>query len=334
MVLVTGSAGFIGFHVSLRLLKEGHTVHGIDNLNDYYDVSLKKARTRVLEEQGGYTFHKLDLANVSDTLDVFARAKPSLVVHLAAQAGVRHSLCNPRAYAESNLMGFLNLLEGCRTHAIRHLVYASSSSVYGLNAVLPFSVHQGTEHPVSFYAATKKANELMAHSYSHLFGLPTTGLRLFTVYGPWGRPDMALFAFTKAILGGLPLEIFGDGTMRRDYTYVDDVVESILLLARKPAVSNPTWDGARPDPASSSAPYRLYNIGNRSTVEVLRLIEVLEDCLGRKAVRKFASAQACEVQAAVADVSDLERDTGYLPTTSLEVGVRKFVEWYREYYRT
>jgi UDP-glucuronate 4-epimerase len=333
MILVTGSAGFVGFHVSLRLLKEGHEVHGLDNLNAYYDVTLKEERVRILEAQKGFTFHKVDLADTARAADAFAQAKPSLVLHFAAQAGVRHSLSNPRAYADSNLIGFLNVLEGCRAAKAGHLVYASSSSVYGLNTELPLSVHQATDHPVSFYAATKKANELMAHSYSHLYGLPTTGLRLFTVYGPWGRPDMALFAFTKAILAGKPIEIFGDGKMRRDYTYVDDVVEGILRLARKPAAPNPAWNGARPDPASSSAPYRLCNIGNRSTVEILRLIDVLEDCLGRKAVRKFVPAQACEVQATTADVSDLERETGYRPATTLEVGVRKFVDWYREYYR-
>jgi UDP-glucuronate 4-epimerase len=309
-------------------------VTGIDNLNDYYDVSLKKARTGILNADPGYTFHEVDLASTADTRSVFEQAKPSLVIHLAAQAGVRHSLSNPRAYADSNLIGFLNILEGCRAHSVKHLVFASSSSVYGLDTDLPFSVHQPTDHPVSFYAATKKANELMAHSYSHLYGIPATGLRLFTVYGPWGRPDMALFAFTKAILAGRPIEIFGDGRMRRDYTYVDDVVEGILRLANRPAASNPSWNGAKPDPASSSAPYRLYNIGNHSTIEVLRLIEVLEECLKRKAIRRFVAAQPCEVQAAVADASDLQRDTGYLPTTSLETGVGKFVEWYRDYYRT
>lgn len=334
MVLVTGSAGFLGFHVSLRLLREGHDVHGIDSINDYYDVGLKKARTGILEAQRGFTFHRTDLCDAAATAGVFARAKPALVVHLAAQAGVRHSLANPRAYADSNLIGFLNVLEGCRAHRPEHLLYASSSSVYGLDTALPFSAHQATDHPVSFYAATKKANELMAHSYSHLFGIPTTGVRLFTVYGPWGRPDMALFSFTRAILAGEPIEIFGDGSMRRDYTYVDDVVEAVLRLARRPAAPDPEWSGRSPDPASSAAPYRLYNIGNHSTTEVLRLIEVLEDCLKRKADRRFVAAQACEVQAAVADASDLERDTGYRPTTTLETGVARFVEWYRGYYRT
>jgi len=333
MILVTGSAGFIGFHVSLRLLKEGHSVHGIDNFNDYYDVSLKEARTQILESKKRFTLHRIDLSDAAATASVFERAKPSLVIHLAAQAGVRHSLSNPRAYADNNVIGFLNLLEGCRAHPPGHLVFASSSSVYGLNCDLPFSVHGPADHPVSLYAATKKANELMAHSYSHLFGIPTTGVRLFTAYGPWGRPDMALFAFTKAILGGKPIEIFGDGTMRRDYTYVDDVVEGILRLARRPAPPNPLWNGFKPDPASSSAPFRLYNIGNHSTIEILRLIEILEDCLKKKADRMFVAAQACEVQSAVADASDLERDTGYRPATPLETGVARFVEWYRDYYR-
>jgi UDP-glucuronate 4-epimerase len=333
MILVTGASGFVGFHLSQRLLKERHEVHGLDVLNDYYEVSLKEARTEILKGHKGYTFHKVDLADAAATKAVFDRVKPKLIVHLAAQAGVRHSLSNPRAYADSNVIGFLNVLENARTHAVRHLVYASSSSVYGLNTTLPFSVHQANDHPVSFYAATKKANELMAHSYSHLFGIPTTGLRLFTVYGPWGRPDMALFSFTRSILTGTPIEIFGDGRMRRDYTYVDDVVEAVHRLLWKPAAPNLEWNPGAPDPASSSAPYRLYNIGNRSTVEVLRLVEVLESCLGKKAVKRFVSAQACEVFAAIADTADLERDTEFTPTTSLETGVARFVEWYRQYFR-
>ncbi len=333
MILVTGAGGFIGFHLSMRLLDEGEQVHGIDNLNDYYDVGLKEARLRILGARKGFTFGKVDLADAGATQALFAAARPVVVVHLAAQAGVRHSLSNPRAYADSNLIGFLNVLEGARAHKVGHLVYASSSSVYGLNTTLPFSVRQANDHPVSFYAATKKANELMAHSYSHLFSLPTTGLRLFTVYGPWGRPDMALFSFTRSILEGKPIEIFGDGRMRRDYTYVDDVVEGIRRVMGRPPAADPAWDARNPNPATSSAPYRLYNIGNRSTIEVLRLIEVLEESLGRKAVRKFVPAQACEVAAAVADTTELERDTGYSPATSLEAGVAKFVAWYREYYR-
>jgi UDP-glucuronate 4-epimerase len=333
MILVTGSAGFVGFHLSLRLLKEGHLVHGLDNLNSYYDVSLKEARNRILQSQAGYTFHKVDLTAADAVMELFLREKPDYVLHFAAQAGVRHSLSNPRAYADSNLIGFLNVLEACRSLSVKHFIYASSSSVYGLDTALPFSIHQTTDHPASFYAATKKANELMAHSYSHLFGIPTTGLRLFTVYGPWGRPDMALFAFTKAILDGQAIEIFGDGRMRRDFTYVDDVVEGILRLLKKPPAVNASWDSTRPDPATSSAPYRLYNIGNRSTIEVLRLIEVLEECLHRKALRHFVPTYTCEIYASLADTSDLERETGYLPTTPLELGVPKFINWYREYYR-
>lgn len=332
-VLVTGSAGFIGFHVSQRLLREGHTVHGIDNLSDYYDVALKQARTEALKGQASFSFQRLDIADSAALLATFNKARPDAVIHLAAQAGVRHSLSNPRAYADSNVIGFLNVLEGCRAHGVRHLVYASSSSVYGLDAALPFSVHQSTDHPVSLYAATKKANEMMAHSYSHLFGLATTGLRLFTVYGPWGRPDMALFSFTKAILAGKPIEIFGDGSMRRDFTYIDDVVEAILRVAARPAAPDPSFDPARPDPATSSAPFRLYNIGNRSTVAVLHLIDVLENALGRRAVKHFVEAQACEVASTRADVVDLERDFAFQPTIPLETGVARFVDWYRSYYQ-
>ena len=333
MIVVTGASGFIGFHLSLRLLAEGHLVHGIDNLNDYYDVGLKQARTRILTAQKKFTFHRVDLSDAEATRATFESIGPKLVVHMAAQAGVRYSMTHPREYAESNLIGFLNVLECCRAQSVGHLVYASSSSIYGLNSTLPFSVHSANDHPVSFYAATKKANELMAHSYSHLYSIPTTGMRLFTVYGPWGRPDMALFSFTKSILSGLPNEIFGDGRMRRDYTFVDDVVEGIHRLLWKPAAPNPAWRADHPDPASSSAPYRIYNIGNRSTVEVLQLIEMLEACLKKTAVKKFVRAQACEVFAAIADTSDLERDTGFTPSTPLEIGVARFVEWYREYYQ-
>ena len=333
MILVTGSAGFIGFHLCRRLLIDGHVVHGVDSFNPYYDVSLKESRSAILRQEKNFTFHRLDLAEAGALSKALGGAKPGLVIHLAAQAGVRHSMTNPRAYADSNVVGFLNVLELCRDHSVGHFVYASSSSVYGLNSELPFSTHAPTEHPVSFYAATKKANELMAHSYSHLFGIPTTGLRLFTVYGPWGRPDMALFSFTKAILSGTPIQIFGDGRMRRDFTYIDDVVEGIVRLSQKPAAPNSSWDPSKPDPATSSAPYRLYNIGNRSTVEVLRLIEVLEDNLGKKAVRQFVAAQACEVQSAIADATDLETETGFRPSTTLEDGVGKFVDWYRGYYK-
>jgi UDP-glucuronate 4-epimerase len=333
MILVTGSAGFVGFHVCRRLISEGHSVAGIDNLNAYYDVGLKRARNAVLRESNAYAFHEADISDAAAMGTIFSKAEPSLVIHLAAQAGVRHSLTHPRDYAESNLMGFFNVLEACRASRAGHFIYASSSSVYGLNSVLPFTVHQTTEHPVSLYAASKKANELMAHSYSHLYGMPTTGLRLFTVYGPWGRPDMALFTFTRAILAGEPIRIFGDGHMRRDYTYVDDVVEGIIRLGKKPAAPNRSWNPKVPDPAASSAPYRIYNIGGAKTIEVLRLVEILEACLGKKAVKVYEPAQACEVAAAEADSSDIARDTGYAPDTPLETGVARFVEWYRQYYK-
>jgi UDP-glucuronate 4-epimerase len=333
MILVTGAAGFIGYHVSQRLLRDGQRVCGVDHLSSYYDVSLKEARVRELTAHPAFSFQRTELADAGAVASLFQAQRPDSVVHLAAQAGVRHSLTHPRAYADSNVIGFLNVLEGCRHHRVKHLVYASSSSVYGLNSELPFSVHTGTDHPVSLYAATKKANELMAHSYSHLFGVPTTGLRLFTVYGPWGRPDMALFTFTKAILEGKPIEVFGGGHMRRDFTYIDDAVEGIVRIAARPAAPDPGWSSRDPDPATSSAPYRIYNIGNRSTVEVLRLIEILEACLGRKADQRFVESAACEVQASVADTTDLERVTGFTPLTGLEVGVERFVAWYRDYYR-
>jgi UDP-glucuronate 4-epimerase len=334
MILVTGAAGFIGFHVSQRLLRDGHAVCGVDHLSDYYDVTLKEARLRELSAHPRFSFHRTELADAEAVAALFHAHAPERVVHLAAQAGVRHSLTHPRAYADSNLIGFLNVLEGCRHGSVRHLVYASSSSVYGLNTALPFSVHAPTDHPVSFYAATKKANELMAHSYSHLFGLPTTGLRLFTVYGPWGRPDMALFTFTKAILEGRAIDVFGGGRMRRDFTYIDDAVEGIVRILSQPAQPDPQWMGAKPDAATSSAPYRLYNVGNRSTIEVLRLIELLEECLGRNADKRFAESAACEVQTSVADTADLERAIGFTPATPLQAGVRRFVEWYQNYYRS
>jgi UDP-glucuronate 4-epimerase len=333
MILVTGAAGFIGYHVSQRLLREGHRVCGVDHLSDYYEVSLKEARVRGLTAHPGFRFERTELAEAHSVAALFQAHRPAAVVHLAAQAGVRHSLTHPRAYVDSNVTGFLNVLEGCRHLGVKHLVYASSSSVYGLNTELPFSVHAGTDHPVSLYAATKKANELMAHSYSHLFRIPATGLRLFTVYGPWGRPDMALFTFTKAILGGKPIEVFGGGHMRRDFTYIDDAVEGIARILGQPAAPDSAWSSREPDPATSSAPYRIYNIGNRSTVEVLRLIEILEACLGRKADKRFVESAACEVQASVADPADLERDTGFTPTTPLETGVERFVAWYRDYYQ-
>ena len=333
MILVTGCAGFIGFHLCQRLLRDGHAVHGLDNVNDYYDVGLKEARMQVLARSKSFHFHRMDLADQAAVAALFAKIQPEFVVHLAAQAGVRYSLVNPRAYIDSNVTGFLSIIEGCRHHQVKHLVYASSSSVYGLNTTMPLSVHHNVDHPISLYAATKKANELMAHSYSHLFGLPTTGLRFFTVYGPWGRPDMALFSFTKAILAGAPIDIFNEGRMQRDFTYIDDIIEGVARVIFRPAGSNPKWNGEAPDSASSRAPYRLYNIGNHSPVELLRFIEILEESLGRKAIRNLRPALASEVPITCADVSDLARDIGFAPATSIEAGVRKFVEWYRDYYR-
>jgi len=333
MILVTGCAGFIGFHLAQRLLRDGMPVFGVDNLNPYYDPGLKRARLQLLREQPGFTFVEADIADASAMKQLFDQYRPDHVAHLAAQAGVRYSLENPGAYADSNLTGFLHVLEGCRHYGVKHLVYASSSSVYGLNTTLPFSVHENVDHPVSLYAATKKANELMAHSYSHLFRLPATGLRFFTVYGPWGRPDMALFLFTKAILAGQPIDVYNDGKMQRDFTYIDDIVEGVVRVLARPAAPNPDWRAATPDSATSPAPYRLYNIGNHSPIELMRFIEILEECLGRKAVKRFLPRQASEVPATSADVTELEREVGFAPSTPIEVGVRRFVEWYRSYYR-
>jgi UDP-glucuronate 4-epimerase len=332
MILVTGAAGFVGFHVALRLLRDGQVVHGLDNLSDYYDVSLKEARLRMLREHPTFTFHQADLSDQAAIADVFARHQPDYVVNLAAQAGVRYSLVNPRAYIESNITGFLHILEGCRHHAVKHLVFASSSSVYGLNTTMPFSVHHNVDHPVSLYAATKKANELMAHSYSHLYRLPTTGLRFFTVYGPWGRPDMALFLFTKAILEGRPIDVYNEGRMKRDFTYVDDIVEGVVRLIPRPAAPNPEWRGNNPDAATSPAPYRLYNIGNHAPVELGRFIAIIEECLGKKAVQRLLPLQAGDVPMSFADVEDLKRDVAFAPSTPIEVGIRRFIEWYRDYY--
>ena len=333
MILVTGCAGFIGFHVARRLLTEGESVHGLDSVNDYYDPILKERRLALLQAFPGFTFHRVELADQAAITAVFAMHRPSAVVHLAAQAGVRYSLTNPRVYTDSNITGFLHILEGCRHHGVQHLVYASSSSVYGLNTTMPFSVHHNVDHPVSLYAATKKANELMAHSYSHLFNLPTTGLRFFTVYGPWGRPDMALFLFTKAILAGTPIDVFNEGRMKRDFTYIDDIVEGIVRVLRRPAAPNPAWRADAPDSATSRAPYRLYNIGNHSPVELSRFIEIIEDCLGKKAVKNLLPLQAGDVPMSFADVEDLSRDTGFAPNTPIEAGITRFVEWYRSYYR-
>jgi UDP-glucuronate 4-epimerase len=330
-VLVTGTAGFIGYHVSRRLLERAVEVVGVDNLNDYYDVTLKRARLARLEA-AGLRFVKADVADRLAMESLFESNRFDAVVHLAAQAGVRYSLTNPHAYSDSNLTGFLNVLEGCRHQTVGHLVYASSSSVYGANAQMPFSVRQNVDHPVSLYAATKKANELMAHAYSHLYRLPTTGLRLFTVYGPWGRPDMALFLFTRAILAGEPVMLFNAGRMERDFTYVDDVVEGIVRVLELPAQPDPGWSARTPDAATSNAPFRVYNLGNNRPTPLLRMLEVLEACLGRKAERRLVEMQPGDVAATCADVEELARDVGFRPSTPIEEGVRRFVEWYREYF--
>lgn len=332
-ILVTGAAGFIGFHTSKRLLKRGDTVIGLDNLNDYYDVRLKEARLAQLTPHKNFRFVKLDLADREGMKALFAESGVRRVVHLAAQAGVRYSLVNPHAYTDSNVTGFLNVLEGCRHNKIEHLVYASTSSVYGGNTHMPFSVHDNVDHPVSLYAATKKANELMAHCYAHLYRLPCTGLRFFTVYGPWGRPDMALFLFTKAILEGKPIDVFNHGKMQRDFTYVEDIVEGVVRALDRVAQPHAQWSGDQPDPGTSNAPYRLYNIGNNKPVELLRFIEVLEQTLGKKAEKRMLPLQAGDVPATYADVDDLMRDVGFKPSTAIEVGIARFVEWYREYYK-
>ncbi len=332
-ILVTGAAGFIGFHLCKKLLLREDTVIGLDNLNDYYDVSLKEARLAQLKAEKNFTFHHLDLENNQEISALFKNLQFEIVVNLAAQAGVRYSLINPYAYVESNLVGFINILEGCRHNGVKHLVYASSSSVYGANTKVPFSVHDNIDHPLSLYAASKKANELMAHTYSHLYHLPTTGLRFFTVYGPWGRPDMALFLFTKAILEGKPIEVFNFGRMKRDFTYIDDIIEGIVRVMDKMPEPNPHWSGEKPDPGSSLAPYKVYNIGNHQPVELLNFIEALENCLGKKAEKKFLPMQPGDVPATFADVNDLMQDTGFKPNTSIEEGIKKFVAWYRSYYK-
>jgi UDP-glucuronate 4-epimerase len=332
-VLVTGAAGFIGFHLAQRLLARGDEVVGLDNLNDYYDVQLKMNRLAQLQGKPGFSFEKLDLADEKGMEHLFADRRFDIVVNMAAQAGVRYSLTNPHAYVRSNLDGFINVLEGCRHGGVKHLVYASSSSVYGANTKLPFSVHDNVDHPISLYAASKKANELMAHTYAHLYRLPVTGLRFFTVYGPWGRPDMALFKFTQAILAGEPIEVYNHGRMRRDFTYIDDIVEGVVRVMDRPAEPDPRWSGDAPDSGTSMAPYRLYNIGNHSPVELNHFIEVIEQALGRKAERKLLPLQPGDVPATYADVTDLSRDAGFALSIFIEEGVRRFVEWYRQYYR-
>jgi len=331
-VLVTGAAGFIGFHVTQRLLSRGNKVVGLDNLNDYYQVSLKQARLAHLTGQPGFSFVRGGLEDRQLLEGLFASHGFDLVINLAAQAGVRYSLTNPHAYVDSNLTGFLNILEGCRQHGIKHLVFASSSSVYGANTALPFSVHQNVDHPLSLYAATKKANELMAHSYAGLYGLPCTGLRFFTVYGPWGRPDMAYFSFTKAILEGRPIDLYNHGRMQRDFTYIDDIVEGIVRVADLVAVPDPAWNGQQPDPATSSAPWRVYNIGNNQPVELLRFVEILERCLGKTAQKNLLPLQPGDLPSTCADLDDLTAATGFTPSTSIEEGLARFVSWYRAYY--
>jgi UDP-glucuronate 4-epimerase len=332
-ILVTGVAGFIGFHTAVRLLERGERVIGLDNVNDYYDVRLKKARLAKLKPFKQFTFTKIDLADRVKMRRLFSTQSIAKVVHLAAQAGVRYSLVNPHAYTDSNIEGFLNILEGCRHAKVEHLVYASSSSIYGGNTQMPFSIHDNVDHPVSLYAASKKANELMAHCYAHLYRIPCTGLRFFTVYGPWGRPDMALFIFTKAILEGKPIEVYNHGKMQRDFTYIDDIVEGVIRTLDRMATPNPAWSSDRPDPGTSSAPARIYNIGNHQPVELLRFIEVLENALGKKAVKKLLPIQPGDVPATYADIEDLTRDVGFKPMTPIEVGIPRFVQWYREFYK-
>jgi UDP-glucuronate 4-epimerase len=331
-ILVTGAAGFIGSQLSKRLLARGDEVIGLDNLNDYYDVNLKKARLSQLEDQSNFQFVQLNLEDRAAIADLFKNQKIDKVVNLAAQAGVRYSIENPHAYIDSNIVGFTNLLEGCRHHNIEHLVYASSSSVYGLNTTMPFSVHNNVDHPISLYAASKKANELMAHTYSHLYQIPTTGLRFFTVYGPWGRPDMALFKFTKGIIEGTPIDVYNRGLMRRDFTYIDDIVEGVIRVLDKTPEPNSNWSGDNPDPSTSIAPYKLYNIGNNNPVELMHYIETLEKALGKTAKKNLLPMQPGDVPATYADVTDLEQDVGFKPQTSVEEGIERFVQWYKNYY--
>ncbi len=332
-VLVTGTAGFIGSSLAKRLLARGDEVIGVDNLNDYYDVQIKKDRLAQLLPQAGFTDVRANIEDKAAIDKIFKEHKPDRVVNLAAQAGVRYSLINPQAYIDSNITGFLNVLEACRHIGTEHLVYASSSSVYGANTAMPFSVHNNVDHPVSLYATSKKANELMAHTYSHLFNIPTTGLRFFTVYGPWGRPDMALFIFTKKILAGEPIDVFNFGHHRRDFTYIDDIVEGVIRTLDHVAPTNPQWNGDKPDPATSKAPYRIYNIGSNNPVELLRYIEVLEDCLGKKAIKNLLPLQPGDVPDTYADVDALIEDVDYKPTTPVETGIDNFVKWYRDYYK-
>ena len=332
-VLVTGAAGFIGFHVSQRLLADGHSVVGLDILNTYYDPKLKEARLDILRRSAGFTFTRLDLTDRTAMRSLFAQHRFPVVVHLAAQAGVRHSLSHPHAYIDANIEGFINVLEGCRHNGCEHLVFASSSSVYGANTKLPFSVRDNVDHPISLYAASKKANELMAHSYSHLYRIPATGLRFFTVYGPWGRPDMAMFIFAKAILAGEPIRLFNHGKMRRDFTFVDDVSNAIVRLLDHPPQGDPGWSGEAPDPGTSTAPWRIYNIGNNRPEQLTDVVSLLEKEFGRTAIKEMLPMQPGDVEATYADVADLERDIGFRPATSIEDGIARFAKWYREFHR-
>ncbi|MGE4441018.1 MAG: NAD-dependent epimerase [Desulfomicrobium sp.] len=333
-ILITGAAGFIGFHLAKRFLHTGVPVFGLDNLNDYYSVQLKKDRLKQLEPDSNFHFEPIDLADGAALEAYFKAHKFTHVVNLAAQAGVRYSLINPKSYVDSNIVGFANLLECCRHNGTEHLVYASSSSVYGLNTAMPFSVHDNVDHPVSLYAASKKSNELMAHTYSYLYKLPTTGLRFFTVYGPWGRPDMALYLFTRAICEDKPINVFNHGKMRRDFTYIDDIVEGVFRIVSHVPQGNQAWDGAHPDPSTSPAPYKLYNIGNNNTVELERFITVLEQALGKKAIRNYMDIQPGDVPATYANIDDLIQDVGFKPSTSIEDGIEKFIAWYKDYYRS
>jgi len=331
-IILTGAAGFIGYHVAEKLIKEGHTVTGIDNLNDYYDVNLKKDRLQLLQKYTQFSFYQEDIADSNKITEIFEKVQPRRVIHLAAQAGVRYSITNPHAYGTSNLTGFLNILEACRNLKVEHLVYASSSSVYGANTSKPFKVSDNVDHPVSLYAATKKANELMAHSYSHLYGMPCTGLRFFTVYGPWGRPDMAYFLFTKAILEGKPIKVFNEGNMKRDFTWIGDIVEGVTRITAKLPQPNPEWNGNSPLPGSSYAPYRIYNIGNNKPVRLMEFINTLENILGKEAEKELLPMQPGDVEETYADIDDLAADAGYRPNTPLKEGLEKFVSWYRDYY--
>jgi UDP-glucuronate 4-epimerase len=332
-ILVTGAAGFIGFHLSKRLIRDGYLVTGIDNINDYYDVNLKKARLAILEKLDGFKFRKIELADKTSIDTLFGEIGFDYVVNLAAQAGVRYSLQNPYAYIDSNIYGFLNILEACRHNPVKHLVFASSSSVYGANTKMPFSIHHNVDHPISLYAASKKANELMAHTYASLYKIPSTGLRFFTVYGPWGRPDMALFLFTKAIFEGKAIDVYNHGKMKRDFTYVDDIVEGMVRLIPKAPGPDPEWSGEHPDPSSSFAPYRIYNIGNNQPVELMKFIETIERHAGRKAEKNYMEIQQGDVPATFADVDDLMRDVGFRPNTSIDDGIRSFIAWYKEFFK-